>query len=318
MRGTEHPEKVKWSRPFLPPLKPLAYLAALQMFTDIAEDQHDEEKVRELLNLTGHLPLAVSLMANIVAYEGCDYALARWRTENTHILSEGYDKSSNLDTSIEISFASSRMTADAQQLLMVLSILPDGLSDTDLSQSSLEIPNILKCKATLIRTSLAYSENQHLKCLVPIREYIQNKHPAPPSLKFSIRQHFHKMLELWDTFRILPSQEIVHHISMNLGNISNILKDALHIECPDATTNLRSAMLLDNFSRITTSAASPLMGDVSKEIENWQENDIYKAYLIQSIESFTYHPLSDVENKILVGAKYFQNANKLQQGKYTF
>ncbi|KAJ7314537.1 P-loop containing nucleoside triphosphate hydrolase protein, partial [Mycena albidolilacea] len=227
MRGTERPKKVKWSRPFLPPLKPLASLAALKMFTDIAEDQHDKEKVMELLNLTGYLPLAVSLIANIVSYEGCDYALAHWRTEKTHILSDGYDKSSNLNASIEISLASSRMTADAQQLLIVLSILPDGLSDTDLSQSGLQIPNILKCKATLIQTSLAYSENQHLKCLVPIQEYIRDKHSASPSLKFSIRQHFHKMLKLWDTFRILPSQEIVDHISRNLGNISSILKDAL-------------------------------------------------------------------------------------------
>jgi hypothetical protein len=60
-------------------------------------------------------------------------------------------------------------------------MLPDGLSNVELVQSKLPIENILGCKTALIRTALAYTdENKRLKALVPIREYMQ-KIPPPGS-----------------------------------------------------------------------------------------------------------------------------------------
>ncbi|KAJ7806898.1 hypothetical protein B0H14DRAFT_3767378 [Mycena olivaceomarginata] len=108
MGGTEKPAHVKWTRPFPHPLKPLSDFAAFQMFVDIADDHYDRDSVQELLNLTSNLPLAVSLIANVVAYEGCDRTLSRWIKERTHLLSDGYDQKSNLDISIMLSYSSSR------------------------------------------------------------------------------------------------------------------------------------------------------------------------------------------------------------------
>ncbi|KAJ7303158.1 P-loop containing nucleoside triphosphate hydrolase protein, partial [Mycena albidolilacea] len=178
MRGAEHPQKTRWTRPFLQPLTPLSNAAAWQVFVDITEDQHELSKVQQLLDITGNLPLAISLMANVVAYEGCDQTLSRWNKENTHLLSDGYDQRSNLDISIMLSYSSPRMTCGAKELLSLLSMLPDGLSDADLVQSKLPLENILSCKSTLVQVSLAYIDNtKHLKCLVPIRQYIQRLHP---------------------------------------------------------------------------------------------------------------------------------------------
>ena len=157
MRGAERPGKVKWSRPFLKPLQPLAKPAAWQTFVDIADDTHRVDDVNQLLAFTGrpfisivlihlqtkfvdNLPLAVTLIANVVAYEGCPATLARWEKEKTLLISDGYDKRSSLDISIMLSLLSSRMTSDAQDLLSILSLLPDGLSDADLVQSKLPIP----------------------------------------------------------------------------------------------------------------------------------------------------------------------------------
>ncbi|KAJ7323160.1 hypothetical protein DFH08DRAFT_817739 [Mycena albidolilacea] len=47
----------------------------------------------------------------------------------------------------------------AVDLLSLMSLLPDGISDTDLVQSKPPIPEILKCKATLVCTSLAYVDH---------------------------------------------------------------------------------------------------------------------------------------------------------------
>ncbi|KAJ7144000.1 P-loop containing nucleoside triphosphate hydrolase protein, partial [Mycena epipterygia] len=178
MRGVVRPGKVKWSRPFLPPLKPYSDGAALQTFIDITDEDHAESAVKKLLSLTGNLPLVVNLIANVVSYERCDITLSRWETENTSLLSDGSDRRSSLDMSITLSLSSSRMTTEAHKLLTILSILPDGISDADIVQANLPIPNIFTTKATLIRTSLAYIGNdQRLRVLVPIREHVRATHP---------------------------------------------------------------------------------------------------------------------------------------------
>ncbi|KAJ6623767.1 hypothetical protein B0H10DRAFT_2213432 [Mycena sp. CBHHK59/15] len=87
MRGAERPGKVRWTRPFLPPLKPLTYSAARQTFLDIADDTHNDAEIDELLRLTDHLPLAVNLIANIVSFEGSATVLLRWKNESTTLIS---------------------------------------------------------------------------------------------------------------------------------------------------------------------------------------------------------------------------------------
>ncbi|KAJ7917233.1 P-loop containing nucleoside triphosphate hydrolase protein, partial [Mycena leptocephala] len=180
MRGAERPAKVRWSHPFLSPLKPLSDAAARQTFIDVADDVHNSKDIDQLLALTDNMPLAVELIAHLVDHEDCANVLARWETEKTALLSDGYDKRSNLDASIEISLSSPRITSlpGTKELLALLSILPDGLSDVELVQIQLPIENILTCKATLIGTSLAYMDDaKRLKSLSPIREHVHRFHP---------------------------------------------------------------------------------------------------------------------------------------------
>ncbi|KAJ7257719.1 P-loop containing nucleoside triphosphate hydrolase protein, partial [Mycena rebaudengoi] len=227
MRGAERPGKTQWTRPFLRPLIPLSDSAAHQIFVDIAEDHHDPGMVQQLLELTDNLPLAVSLMASVVASEGCDRTLARWKEENTHLLSDGYDQRSSLDVSIMLSYSGSRMTPGAQELLGILSMLPDGLSDADLIQSQLPIENILACKSTLMQVSLAYVDNntQHLKSLVPVREYIQRVHPPSLNLKYSLRHYLYAILCLGANLWAAP--ENLPQVKNMAGNLHNILADAI-------------------------------------------------------------------------------------------
>ncbi|KAJ7237095.1 hypothetical protein C8J57DRAFT_1568856 [Mycena rebaudengoi] len=180
----------------------------------IADDGHDDASVTELLGLTGNLPLAVSLIASAADSEGCAQALSRWKLESTRMLSDGYDQRSSLDISIMLSYTSSRMTPGAQELLSILSILPDGLTDADLVQAKLPIFDILACKATLIRTSLAFvDQDLHLKVMVPIREHILHVHPPANSLKLKLQEHFHQILDLWNQFKNLNVTDILPQIA---------------------------------------------------------------------------------------------------------
>ncbi|KAJ7479109.1 P-loop containing nucleoside triphosphate hydrolase protein, partial [Mycena latifolia] len=222
MRGAERPAKVRWTRPLLPPLRPLSNDAARQTFIDITDNDHDSHEITQLLEITDNLPLAVDLLAHLVDYEGGSSVLARWQTEKTTMLSEGHNKSSNLNSSIAISLSSPRVTSGAKGLLSLLSILPDGLSNSELTHSNLPIPDLLTCKAVLLQTSLAYIDNMRLKVLVPIREHVQHVHPPSPSLVQPLRKHFHALLDLYRNHFGVQINGMSDQINSNLHNIHHI------------------------------------------------------------------------------------------------
>jgi hypothetical protein len=159
MRGAERPAKVHWTHPFLFPLQPRAAEAAEKMFTDITDNVYATDDINQILQLTGNMPLAIDLVAHLVDCEGLSNVLVWWPTERTVLLSVGYDRISNLDVSIGLSLSSPRLTPNGKKPLSLLSLLPDGLSDAELVQSNLPIPNILSCKAALLATSGTYSNS---------------------------------------------------------------------------------------------------------------------------------------------------------------
>ncbi|KAJ7698440.1 P-loop containing nucleoside triphosphate hydrolase protein [Mycena olivaceomarginata] len=222
MRGTERPSKVRWTHPFLAPLKPLSDDAAHQVFISITDDVHDARDVDQLLRLTDNMPLAIDLIAHMVDDESCSSILARWKKEKTALLSAGHDKGSNLDASIAISLSSPRVKslAGSRELLSLMSILPDGLSDGELLQSNLPIQNIQGCKTALLRTSLAYMDDKkRLKSLVPIREHMQQYYPPDTSLIQPLLKHFHILLELYRGYHDGKMEQVIKEIHSNHGNL---------------------------------------------------------------------------------------------------
>ncbi|KAJ7031484.1 hypothetical protein C8F04DRAFT_1262836 [Mycena alexandri] len=309
MRGAERPAKVQWSRPFIPPLAPFDGSAALQTFHEIAGDNEDPAIIQELLQLTGNLPLAVSLLANIAASDGCELALSRWATERTQLLSDGYDQTSSLDISITLSYTSPRMTPGAQELLSLLSILPDGISDADLVHSGINIPNILSCKATLIQTSLAYVDHHRfLQVLPPIREHIRRTYPVKAALTASLRQHFHAIIALWGRRKGHLSTGHFAQLSTNLGNFNALFLDALSSSSDDMEETLMSILWVNNFRGNAEMGASPLMAEVRRHIENWNNKPVYGRYLVEELTAKGLEPI-DYELHISRGTLYFATAH---------
>ncbi|KAJ7233078.1 hypothetical protein C8J57DRAFT_1578286 [Mycena rebaudengoi] len=317
LRGAEHPSKVKWTRSFLAPLKPLSNVAAWQTFIEVADEGHDDASIKELLELTGNLPLAVSLIASVASAEGCAKALSRWKLESTRMLSDGYDQRSSLDISIILSYTSSRMTPGAQELLSILSMLPDGLADVDLVQAKLPIPDILSCKATLIQTALAFvGQDQHLKVLVPIREHILSIHPPQNILKLKLREHFHQILDLWNQFKNLNVGDILPQISRNSGNFNTVLHDGLEPEGPDIVQNLRSILFLNHFYKRVQDTYSPLLLHLSGKMLHWKDNQIFGEYLIELLETSEYLPDLDLNGDIALGTQHFTSKDPLEQSRW--
>ncbi|KAJ7254502.1 hypothetical protein C8J57DRAFT_1722081 [Mycena rebaudengoi] len=295
LRGAEQPSKVKWTRPFLAPLEPISNVAAQQTFMEVADESHDDASIKELLALTGNLPLAVSLIASVAGSEGCSQALSRWKLESTRMLSEGYDQRSSLDISIVLSYTSSRMTTGAQELLSLLSMLPDGLADANLVQAKLPIPDILACKATLIQMALALvGQYQHLKVL----------------------EHFHHILDLWNQFKNLNVADILPQISQNLGNFNTVLHDGLERKGPDVVQNVKSILFLNHYYRQVYETYSPLLVQLSEQIPHNEGNSVFGEYLIQLLETSEYMPDLNFDSHVTLGTQHFNSKDPLEQAKW--
>ncbi|KAJ6538336.1 hypothetical protein DFH09DRAFT_1283405 [Mycena vulgaris] len=287
MRGAQRPEKVRWTRPFLLPLKPLSDDAALKTFNDITDDSRDSEDKTQLLRLTENLPLVVDLVAHLVDHEGLSNVLARWATEKTGLLSSGHDRQSNLDASITISLTSPRITPGAKELLSLLSILPDGLSDLELFQSNLPIMDIRGCKAVLLATSLAYIDNKtRLKSLMPIREHIQKFCPPSPVLTQHIRKHFHSLLGLYEEHRKGQLGSILTRITLNLANLQEVLRQGLHADYPDLTDTIQCVTSLNCFYRFTMNSHTNLMDNVPSVFPQPSDPRVEVIFITEAL----YHP----------------------------
>ncbi|KAJ6600281.1 P-loop containing nucleoside triphosphate hydrolase protein [Mycena vulgaris] len=267
MRGTERPASVRWTRPFLPALNPLTQDAARQTFIDIADDIHNSGDIDKVLLLTDNMPLAIDLIAHLVESEGCPNVLARWEEEKTSVISDGYDKRSNLDLSISMSLSSPRITyvPHCQDLLSLISMLPDGLSDVELLQSKLPITDILTCKAALLSSSLAYSDDQRrLKALVPIREYMARSYPPMDYLVQGLLNYFHQLLEFRDKyFGTVSASEMTLQITSNFSNIQELLLNRLQAQNPAAADTIYSIIYLNVFSRLAGRGRIPLMNQIA-------------------------------------------------------
>ncbi|KAJ7925780.1 hypothetical protein B0H13DRAFT_1862865 [Mycena leptocephala] len=321
MRGAERPQKVHWTRPFLLPLKPLSEETAQDTFNMITDHCYNSHDTHQLLKLTDNMPLAVDLIAHLVDYEGLSNVLSRWELEKTSILSTGCDRKSSLDASISVSLSSPRITPGSKELLSLLSILPDGLSDVELVQSNLPITDIRACKATLLATSLAYIDTrERLKSLVPIREHIQSFSPPSPILSQSIRKHFHSLLGLYSEYRYKGAElkPVVAQITMNLANLQRVLGQGLHPDGPDLVDAIHSTIFLNSFYLRTVSTGTTLMDVIPRVFPHPRNYRVEVSFIIEVLN----RPMvnASVTTLLAHGVSYCEYLNDpvLESGQYLF
>ncbi|KAF7339012.1 hypothetical protein MVEN_01977400 [Mycena venus] len=310
MRGAERPAKVGWTRPFLPPLQPLSQDAARKTFVDIADDDHDSKDIDKVLLLTDNLPLAISLVAHLVDLEGCSNVLHRWEQERTSIISEGHDRRSNLDLSISLSLSSPRVTSspNSRELLSLLGMLPDGLSDVELRQSNIPINDILSCKATLLGTSLAYNDEQgRIKSLVPIREYMLVFHPPKDYLLRPLLKYFHQLLDVYQANRgTLSHPELTTRMESNISNMQNVLRNALHRGNPDLAATIYSTCHLDMFSVASGRGRIPCMQLIPDALPRPSNHRLEVYVIIRLLHLWRYHPILDPEELVNQAQQHFK------------
>ncbi|KAJ7482690.1 hypothetical protein FB451DRAFT_1442265 [Mycena latifolia] len=258
MRGAERPANIRWTRPFLQPMKPLSQEAARKTFVDIVDDGYAVEDIDRILLLADNMPLAIDLIAHLVDYDGFDSVMHQWETERTSLLSE----------------------------------------DADLVQSKLTIENILACKAALLCTSLAYTDDQkRLKALVPIREYMQKIHPPAAYIVQPLFRHFNHLLKVYSTFHgTVSSPVIVARIASNLANIRNVLTSGLKQDNPDLSTTIECACQFERFMRQTGWGQAQLLHQIPDVLPNQRDHRVEVFFIITRLLGYQHNPVPNAED----------------------
>ncbi|KAJ7020335.1 hypothetical protein C8F04DRAFT_1242049 [Mycena alexandri] len=278
-------------------LMPLSQDAARKMFFDIADDRYSMDEVDQVLDLTDNMPLSISLLSHLVDMEGCSQILSRWETEKTSLISEGYDRKSNLELSISLSLSSPRIASmpHALDLLALLSILPDGLLDVELEQAEFPI-NILSCKAALLRTALVYTDDsKRVKVLVPIREYMGKFSPPTDPMIKPLFNHFHELVKTYMTafgkeYGAFP----IARITSNYTNIQNVLRYNLRSEHSDLGNTIYCTCDFNRFSTCSGRGATPLLEDITSLLPSIDDHRLRVAF-ISELLSFGTHSISHLE-----------------------
>jgi hypothetical protein len=310
MRGAERPAKVQWTHPFLLPLQPLSAEASQQTFMEITDSIYRKEEMEQILQFTDNMPLAVDLMAHLADYEGLSNVLARWNTEKTSLLSVGYDRKSNLDASIQLSLSSPRITSNSKELLSLLSILPDGLSDAELVQSEFPIPNILSCKSVLLTTSLAYQDsNRRLRSLVPVREHVQQFFPPSTALVKCLHNLFYALLELYQKYKGEQWAPVINQITQNLANLQEVLQRGLYDNALNFRDTIYSISTLCSFHRITGRGPLALVQHIQPILPQLDDHHVKIQFMIQVLLAYSYYPTVDGEQIITAAISILELLN---------
>jgi hypothetical protein len=268
-------------------LKPLEQDAARQTFIDIADNTHDPKEVDKILSLTNNMPLAINLVAHLVDSEGCSHVSSCWEKEKTSLISDGYDRTSNLD----YQFHCLCQVLDSIPIhLSLLSMLPDGLSDVELVQSKFPIANILGCRAALICTALAYSdEHKRLKVLVPIREYMQKIQPPGDHLIRPLLKHFQELPEFFMEYQgNQTSSSTVARMSSNYSNIQTVLQNGLQQGHPDLVNSIYCACHLNDVSQRIGQGPIYLIQQIQNVLPCPRDHHLETCFVVECLTSQMY------------------------------
>ncbi|KAJ7273529.1 hypothetical protein B0H12DRAFT_496918 [Mycena haematopus] len=220
MRGSERPAGVQWSRPFLPQLGPLDVPAARKAFLALSDCLENDPWIDPCVYRS------CSLLERECAPDSTETLLARWREEHSSLLHRTPDPRSSLDISIGISLNSPRMKAvpEALTLLSLISLLPDGVDNSELAAIFPSIGKSRRALSALWQTSLAYNDGHNrTRVLSPIRAHMILHHQSDTAHRVSVLTYYMGLAGLSSDLGGPHGQVIVKRLTPEIGNLHSVV-----------------------------------------------------------------------------------------------
>ncbi|KAF8163880.1 hypothetical protein K438DRAFT_1775789 [Mycena galopus ATCC 62051] len=195
----------------------------------------------------------------------------------------------------------------SKDLLSLLSVLPDELSDVELVQSKLPIDHILSCTSILIGTALAYwDEQKRLKALVPIREHIYKIRPPKDFLIQPLLKHFQQLLEFFTEFQGTRMGSItVSQLLSNFANIQNVLRIRLLQGGPDLKENIYCACYFNRYCILIGRGTASLFDQIPNSLPQPCDPCLVVYFMSELFGSWRYCMISDPEDLVSQALEHF-------------
>jgi tetratricopeptide (TPR) repeat protein len=256
VRGRVQPTLPRRGKPIEVPRLELD--AARQLFRSIAwnVDLH-HPRLEELLKAQEGLALAITLLAHAAQGVELDWTYRQWQRLRSKLLvrKEAQDRLGSIAISFELSLQSPRVTAAAKRLLRVLSRLPAGIAHGDLESV---FPESLEAPSELQKAGLAFFENQRLRVLAPIREYMRSEHPpTPDDWKQATAYYSTLARQQGPQVGTATGAAALKRLVEEVPNLEVLLLDGLESDTPQAAID--TILTLNNFIRFSGHGTLDLM-----------------------------------------------------------
>ncbi|KAJ7574912.1 hypothetical protein C8J56DRAFT_1124758 [Mycena floridula] len=191
MRATIPPcEEIDWKEMRITPLH---LEASFQLYTGIHTDAQNDEKLSELLEMLGHMPLAVKLMARQGRSTGCTVTQLMTSYCNVGTAMLGSSRNSDAQNSVSVSISLSldslpiQREPSAYELLCRISMLPAGTTFQALqSLWASNITNLQNPLQALLDTSLLEHSTETYFVLPVIRSHLLHCEHLPTTVQDSM------------------------------------------------------------------------------------------------------------------------------------
>jgi len=227
IRGTEWPAGLRWQEVAV--LSPLPLSDARRLFLHVAGGGFASDPALDgLVGELDGMPLAVELLG-YAAQGGPDLAgvARRWREERTELLKrKGGDRPElSVAVSVDASVDSSLMTASALRLFCLLGMLPDGVTEDDLTGL---LPGQGQAAVGILRKlGLVFDDASRVRMLAPVREHARAAYPPEPAdLTRAVAHYARAAAVIQDQGSNTEGSRIMAQLQAEAANIAVMLRNA--------------------------------------------------------------------------------------------
>ncbi|THV04334.1 hypothetical protein K435DRAFT_961950 [Dendrothele bispora CBS 962.96] len=280
MRGPDGPGDISWKKlgdkSGIPTLSPVPAKEAFKAFAgdNLQSSDETEYQIDSLLSQLEYVPLGIRLSAQHVKRVPLQALIKMWEKDKTSILTEPRKpgRLTSVSFSIELSVQIFRIEGRTLELLSVISFLPDGILFWVENLNRMFPGEVLSFNvSTLLDSSLIYCQNEQLKMLAPVREYIHSKYP--------IAQVDIDQLEIFyaQFLQDLPNNkmEAQHSLQLHINNIEKIYKSQIS-SGHSKTSSISAVKAFKGFSRFHSVSMNliDLILEKDKDIQKDDEVDL--------------------------------------------
>jgi tetratricopeptide (TPR) repeat protein len=218
------------------PIEEVNEEAARQIYLDICPAGKGDTRLSVLLQSLGHMPLAITLMANLAKSFGWDAGelLEQYKRIGTSMIGQGRDANHSLDVCISLSVDSTPMKThpEAYRLLATLAMLPVGTTYHALDKWwARDSPNLVGPLQVLTEASLVQRRGTHYFVLPVIRSYVLDPSRFPGDVRTAMIAAACNFLTHHNSSPGDPSfKEQSEALSKEEGNLQAILLQATDLE----------------------------------------------------------------------------------------